>query len=206
MKMEKHHSKINCTPTVLIITGTPGVGKTAVSELLASKINAELVSIGELVKKERLYTKIDKERETLVADLEKVSNQIRKIISCSIKTLIIEGHYAVDVVSKRYISMVFVLRRDPEELREILRNRGYKNCKIRENLAAEILDVCLYNAIKKYGTDKVCEINVTGKTIEEVTQEILETMEGKRKCRTRIVDWLGKLYAEEKIDEFLKDF
>ncbi|MBS7615089.1 adenylate kinase family protein [Candidatus Bathyarchaeota archaeon] len=204
--MESHHSKLYNNPSVVIITGTPGVGKTVVSEILASKIGAELVSVGELVKKEKLYTEIDKKRQTFVADLKKVSNQIRKIIACSTKTLIVEGHYAVDVVSKKYVSKVFVLRRDPEELRETLRNREYGNDKIHENLAAEILDVCLYNAIKKCGVNKVCEINVTGKTIEEVAQEILQIMQGKKKCRTRIVDWLGKLYAEEKIDEFLKDF
>ncbi len=198
--------KMHNTPKVLIITGTPGVGKTVVSELLASKIDAKLVSIGELVKKEKLYTEIDEKRQTIVADLKKVSNRIRKIILCSTKALIIEGHYAVDVVPKKDVSKVFVLRRDPKELRETLRNRGYGNGKIHENLVAEILDVCLYDAIKKCGINKVCEINVTGKTVEEVTEEILKIMQEKKRCRIRIVDWLGKLYIEEKIDEFLKDF
>ena len=204
--MDKPHSDLIREQKVLIITGTPGVGKSSVSKKLASKINAELVSIGDLVSKEKLYIKADRKRNTLVADMEKTSNRIRDIISHSFGTLIIEGHYAVDVVPSETVSFVFVLRRNPRELKETLKNRGYRESKVYENLAAEILDVCLYDSVKKYGVNKVCEIDVSGRTTDKVTKEILQVLQGKKKCKIRIVDWLGKLYAEEKLDEYLKDF
>jgi len=98
------------------------------------------------------------------------------------------------------------LRRDPEELRDILGKRGYGDEKIHENVAAEILDVCLYDAVDRCGVEKVCEVNVTGRTVDEVVDEIQQVLQGKKKRRVGIVDWLGKLDFEGKIDEYLKDF
>jgi adenylate kinase len=128
------------------------------------------------------------------------------VVSGSSGTLIVEGHYAVDVVSVETVRLVFVLRRDPEELRDILGKRGYGDEKIRENVAAEILDVCLYDAVDRCGVEKVCEVNVTGRTVDKVVDEIQQVLQGKKKRRIGIVDWLGKLDFEGKLDEYLKEF
>jgi adenylate kinase len=191
---------------VLIVTGTPGVGKSSVSRQLSSRLHAELVSIGDLVREEGLYVRADRKRDTLVADMEKVSNRINNIILHSSEMLVIEGHYAVDVVPTEAVKLVFVLRRDPGELRKILRSRGYEGGKVNENIAAEVLDVCLYDAVERHGTDKVCEIDVTGRKTGEVTEEIMQVLRGERRCRIKIVDWLGKLYSEGKLDDYLKEF
>ena len=190
---------------VIIVSGTPGVGKSTVSKQLSFKLSCRLVSIGDLVKDEGLYTQVDRKRNTLVADMNQVSKHINGIISNSSEMLIVEGHYAVDVVPLEAVSLVFVLRRDPEELRDILKKRGYGDEKIRENVAAEILDVCLYDAVDRCGVEKVCEVNVTGRT-EEVVNEVQQVLQGKKKRRIGIVDWLGKLNSEGKLDEYLKDF
>jgi len=191
---------------VIVITGTPGVGKTSVSAALASRIDAHLVSLGELIKRERLYRGFDRRRGTLIADIEKVSRRVKEIISSSRKDVIIEGHLAADVVPAEEASIVFVLRRDPEELKRILEERAYGEKKIFENLAAEILDVCLFDAVKKFGIEKVCEIDVTSRSVDEVVQEILDVLRGLKEHRAGIVDWLGKLEAEGKLDEYLKKF
>lgn len=149
---------------------------------------------------------MDKERDTLIADMRRVSRRVREIILEVQGDVIVEGHFAVEVVPPRWVSVVFVLRRDPEELRKILESRSYSERKVMENLAAEILDVCLYDAIRRCGVKKVCEIDATSKSVEEVVGEILEVLNGLRECRVGIVDWLGKLEAEGKLDEYLKDF
>ena len=191
---------------VIIISGTPGVGKSTVSKQLSSKLSCGLVSIGDLVKDEGLYTQVDRKRDTLVADMNRISKHLNNVISGSSETLIVEGHYAVDVVPVETIRLVFVLRRDPEELRDVLGKRGYGDEKIRENVATEILDVCLYDAVDRCGVEKVCEVNVTGRTVDEVVDEIQQVLQGKKKRRIGIVDWLGKLDFEGKLDEYLKDF
>jgi len=189
-----------------VITGTPGVGKSSVSRLLASRIKADLISVGDLVKKERLYIGVDKKRETLIADLEKVSESVEKIIAASCRDVIIEGHYAADVVTPEEVYLVIVLRRDPQELKSILKKRNYAEEKIRENLAAEILDVCLYDAVSRCGIEKICEFDVTHRKVEEVVEDILPVLDGKKERKVGIVDWLGKLNSEGKLEEYLKDF
>ncbi|MEM3173994.1 MAG: adenylate kinase family protein [Candidatus Bathyarchaeia archaeon] len=191
---------------IIIITGTPGVGKTSVSAALASRIDAQLVSLGELIRKEKLYIGFDKERDTLIADIEKISRRVGEIISKAQKDIIIEGHLAVDVTPAEKASIVFVLRRNPEELKRILEERSYTERKIMENLAAEILDVCLFEAVKKFGVEKVCEIDVTSKSVNKVVQEILDVLGGLRERRVGVVDWLGKLEAEGKLEEYLDKF
>ena len=190
----------------ILVTGTPGVGKTTVSHKLASKLDALYISITELVKKQKLITGIDENRQTLIADTKKVSKQLQEILANTEGSIIIEGHYAVDVVPKKDVNTVFVLRRDPRELKSALENRGYEEKKLWENLAAEILDVCLWDALSACGVDKVCEIDVSGKTVEAVVEEIMMVLEKRKECRHGIVDWLGKLENEGQLEEFLRKF
>ena len=51
---------------------------------------------------------------------------------------------------------------------------------------------------------KVCELDVTGKTVDENVAEILEVLEKRKKCYAGIVDWLGMLEQEGILDEYLK--
>lgn len=190
---------------VIIITGTPGVGKSLISKILSSKINSLVISLGDLIREEKLYSGVDKERNTLIADLEKVSKRVQEIILGSDRDVIVEGHLAPDVVPPEHVTMVFILRRSPEELKRVLENRHYNEKKIAENLAAEILDVCLYETVNRFGIEKVCEINVSSRDAEDVVQEILEVLNGLRERRIGIVDWLGKLEAEDKLEEYLKE-
>lgn len=195
----------NVTKAILV-TGTPGVGKTTTSHKLASKLNAPYIGVTELVKKQQLITGIDENRQTLVADTKKVSKQLQQILAKTEGRVIIEGHYAVDVVPNKDVNTVFVLRRDPRELKNALEKRGYQEKKLWENLAAEILDVCLWDALSACGADKVCEIDVSGKTVEAVVEEMTMVLEKKEERRHGIVDWLGKLENEGQLEEFLKNF
>jgi len=189
---------------VILITGTPGVGKTSVSRLLASKVGAVRIDLAELVQREGMTSGTDKVRGSLIADNEKVSRRIREIMKTHDGDIIIDGHYAVDVVSARDVHLVFVLRRNPDELKKTLEAKGFTGRKLWENLEAEILDVCLWDAVKACGAEKVCEIDTSGKTVETVVEDTVSVLEGKEKCRTGIADWLGKLEAEGRLDDFLK--
>ena len=191
---------------VILVTGTPGVGKTAVSSLLASKLHAVHIDIAKLVEQERLISGVDKARGTLIADTDRVSKRVQEIIKSSKHDIIVDGHYAVDVVPSRDVHIVFVLRRDLDELKGLMENRGLKERKLWENLAAEILDVCLWDAVSACGSDKVCEIDASGKRVEEEVEDMISVLEGREKCKVGIVDWLGKLEEEGRLHDFLKPF
>ena len=72
-----------------------------------------------------------------------------------------------------------------------------------ENLSAEILDVLLVEAIQ-YQQGKVCELDATEKTVEEIVSEIVEVLDKRKKCFSGIVDWLGLLEKEGITDQYLK--
>ena len=190
---------------IILVTGTPCVGKTSVSRKLAAKLNALHIDLAELVKREKLYSEIDTERNSLIADLDKVSQKIKKIIQKAESDVIIDGHYVVHVVAPEVVNFVFVLRKDPRKLKTLMEERGYSSRKLWENLEAEILDVCLSEAIEVCGKNKVCEIDATDKSIDEIVDEILGIIDGKRRCYVGIVDWLGKLEKEGVLDYFLKN-
>ncbi len=51
---------------------------------------------------------------------------------------------------------------------------------------------------------KVCELDVTGKTVEEIISEIMDVLDKGKKCYSGIVDWLGMLEQEGITDQYLK--
>ena len=157
-----------------------------------------------MVKEQQLFTRVDNERDTLIADTEKVLENLEKLLSNTTGTTIIDGHYAVDVVPTNYVKTVFVLRRDPRQLKAVLERRGYDSKKVWENLTAEILDVCLCDALSVYGSDQVCEIDVSDKTVDTVVEEAMLVFEKKETCRLGTVNWLKKLETDGQLEEFLK--
>ena len=197
----KENNKINA---VILITGTPGVGKTTITHKLASKLGANYIDINELVKTENLVTSFDNLRKTWIADTGEVSKRLKQILVQSKKTTIIEGHYAIQVVPKNVLTIVFVLRRDPYELKKTLEKRGYSENKVNENVAAEILDVCLCEVISNCEIKKICEIDTSKKLPEEVVEELILRLKKKEQCKIGIVDWLNKLENEGELESFLK--
>jgi adenylate kinase len=190
---------------VVLLSGTPCVGKTSIAHYLTPKLDALYVNLTDLATHENLILGKDKERNTTIIDEVKMKRRINQIVTKSDKqNIIIDGHYAVNVVPKKLVTRVFVLRRDPVELRKIMTNSGYSDRKLNENLASEILDVCLIDALNAVGATKVCELNITGKTVEETSEEILSLIDDPSKCVVGIVDWLGKLESEGLLDKYLK--
>jgi len=190
---------------VILVTGTPCVGKTSVACLLAAKLSALYVNLTELALKENLVLGKDEKRGSIIVDERGMKRAVGKLIEdCSEKSIVVDGHYAASVVPKRLVTHVFVLRRDPVELRSFMEKAGFLGNKLWENLAAEILDVCLVDALKAYGSERVCEIDVSKRSVENVVAEILEVLSGSRKCYVGIVDWLGKLEQEGLLEEFLR--
>jgi adenylate kinase len=187
------------------MTGTPCVGKTSIARLLTSKLDALYVNLTELAIQENLISKKDKKRESIIVDEKRMRRKIGEIIEdCNKQDIIIDGHYAVNVAPKSLVTYVFVLRRNPVELRRFMEQSGFSGSKLWENLAAEILDVCLVDALNNIDEGKVCEIDITGKSAEEAANEILNVLSGKKTCCVGIVDWLGKLESEGLLDQYLK--
>lgn len=190
---------------VILITGTPCVGKTTIAYQLSKQLNAVYINLTELAKKENLTAGEDKERKTIIINEDKMRRKIHEILGKTDNAnVIIDGHYAAAVTPKNYVTRVFVLRRNPVELREFMEKSGFKDAKLWENLASEILDVCLVEALSKQGKEKVCELDVTGKSVGDATNEVIAVLDSRKRCRAGGIDWLGMLEREGLLSDYLK--
>ncbi len=190
---------------VILITGTPCVGKTTTAKALAAILDAEYINLTDYAKANGLTLGEDKERDTLIIDEENMPQKLSETINASNKdNVIIDGHYASAVTPTEHVAHVFVLRRNPKELKQFMEKCGYTGSKMWENLQAEIIDVCLGEAVEVHA-GRVCELDVTGKSVEEVVSEILDVLEKRKTCFVGVVDWLGMLEAEGITDQYLKE-
>ena len=146
----------------------------------------------------------DPKRKTLIINEEKMQQKLAETISeTDNANIIIDGHYASAVTPRQHTALVFVLRRNPVELKQFMMKCGYEGSKLWENLAAEILDVVLGEAVEVHA-GRVCELDVTGKSVEAVVAEILDVLEKRKTCFVGTVDWLGMLEREGLTDQYLK--
>jgi adenylate kinase len=189
---------------VILVTGTPCVGKTTTAKALADKLNAQYINLTDYAKANALTLGEDKERQTLIINEEAMSKNLAETINASQNAnIIVDGHYATAVTPADLVTYVFVLRRNPIELKEQMKNCGFSNSKIDENLSAEILDSCLIEALDNQ-QGKVCELDVSGQTTEDIVDVMLDILNNGRKCYSGFVDWLGMLEREGLLDTYLK--
>lgn len=176
---------------IILITGTPGVGKTTVSPILAEKLDAHLININELVDEKHIYTGIDEERGYKIVDLDALFNELDEIIGKigPDKCIIIEGHLSHFFENS---DLVIVLRANPDVLRVRMKTKGWKKAKIRENIEAEAIDVCSYEAFEIH-EDKVNEIDTSDIPPEKIADLIIDVINGNKRFPVGSVDFLEYL-------------
>jgi len=192
----------------LIVSGTPGTGKTTVSQNLLNNFKSKVISLNELAISEKLIIKYDMERETSVINEKKLVRHIIKLIEhynkLDLEYLIIESHFS-DIVPSQYINYVIILRCDPDELCVRLKERGYKKEKIRENVQSEILGNSANYFLNKQLNKPILEIDTTNNSIDVITKTITKILTGMVDVNEYIIgkiDWLEKLSQEDRLEQF----
>lgn len=148
----ENKSKRNRFKTI-IITGTPGTGKTMIAKLLSKIVGFNVINVNDLIKKNKISEGYDKKRKCIIVDVKKLKKAIIKIINnckknCCCSGLIIESHLSHNL-PKNYVDYCIVTKCDLKELKKRLIKRGYNAEKVRENLDSEIFDICLVEATEK---------------------------------------------------------
>ncbi len=133
---------------IFCVTGTPGCGKTQFAKKLAAHKKLRYVPLHEILHRERLYVSYDRQMGSYAYREKRVERFLIGLITAARKLgegLVIDGHLS-HCVPRQYVDQCFVVTCDVKTLKRRLRRRGYSERKIRENLDAEILDVCLVEA------------------------------------------------------------
>ena len=161
---------------MVCITGTPGTGKSAVSEILRKK-GFNVVSQNDTAKKYIIGA--DSERDTDIIDEDRWIDEFESFDG------IIEGHITHLLPCDR----VVVLRCRPDVLKSRLISRGYSPEKVSENAMAEALDVVLIEALENCPEDQIYEIDTTNMAVEQTADEIAGFITGKIPGRFGDTDW-----------------
>ncbi len=182
-------------PRIIIVTGTPGVGKTVLSKLLVKKTGFIFLSLGELVKKAHLHKGFDLQARSYIIKEAVVRKKLESYFEDHrAKGVIFETHSLARILPRDTRGMVaVVLRLDPIVLAKRLRARNWPKLKIWENVEAEMIDVSLHDSLKTLGKARVVEIDATRKRPEKLVQEILRALSRNRGWSLKSSpDWLEK--------------
>lgn len=185
----------------IVVTGTPGTGKTTLSSMLASRLGYRHVEVAKLVADEGLYAYVDRRRGARVVSLGRLRRRLAELIDSSSELLVLSTPVP-DVVDRGRASRVIVLRTNPLKLVERLKAKGWPEAKVRENVAAEALGTCLQQAIAHYGDDLVWELDTSESSPEEALEEAIKVVEGRAMRRPRI-DWLALAEADDELASLL---
>jgi adenylate kinase len=178
---------------LVLIAGTPGVGKTTVAREVAKRLGVAYVNVAELAVNEGLVAGYDSERGAYVIDEEAVRAKLREL---ALRGRAVVDTHVVSAVPPELVEVAVVLRLDPRELERRLKARGYPPSKVLENVQAEILDACLIEAVEAFGEERTFEVDASGKSVDEVVEEVLKIVRERRGGKPGSVNWLERLGDE----------
>ena len=158
---------------VIIVTGTPGTGKTALSMKLAKKLAFRYLDVGSIIKKYNFSDGYDEKRKTHIVDTKKLNRElVKEIMNCkkTEKGVIIDSHLS-HYLPKKYVDLCIVTKCNLRVLEKRLRKKKYFKAKIRENMDVEIFDICLNEA--KENKHKIFIVDTTkGINIKKISGRV----------------------------------
>jgi len=181
---------------IVALTGTPGTGKTFVSNVLQEK-GFEIVDVNKVAVEKDFLVGIDKKRNSRIIDVNRLNEYVKEKYKDK-DVVFLEGHLSHLL---KNVDKVIVLRCHPDELSKRLSKKKWNGEKIKENLEAEILDIILCEALEVHSEKSIFEIDTTEKSIERVASSIVEIVDNEfnymEKYKIGDIDWS---------EEILKDF
>ncbi|KAF2719874.1 P-loop containing nucleoside triphosphate hydrolase protein [Polychaeton citri CBS 116435] len=156
----------------IIITGTPGVGKSTLSSDLASRTGLHHLSITDIVKQHSIGTASTDPDDPRTTDLDEAAED--RILDCVENDLedggqIIDWHSS-EIFPVKMIDLVVVVRCDNTVLYDRLKKRGYGEKKIEGNLDCEIMEECLREAQEAYDEEMIVQLR--SEKVEDVDENL----------------------------------
>jgi adenylate kinase len=168
----------------ILVTGTPGVGKTATASLIAEAVGLKHINVGELIQQHKCYDGHDDALDTHILDEDKLLDLMENMFEecANENTGIVADYHSCELFPERWFDLILVLRAKTDILFDRLTERGYNEKKRSENLEAEIMQVVLDEARESYDVDIVHE--VPSNTVEEMDSNV-------ERCKQWVEQWIA---------------
>lgn len=167
-------------PVTVLVTGTPGTGKSALCVQLAASLleqgrTVRTVLVNDLIKDERLYDEYDAHFDTYIVDDRRVRRRLQQVLPAVAEDFCVLETHTVSAVPRRLVDQVVVLSARTDVLYDRLAGRGYSAAKISENMECEIMRVVLEEAVLRFGAQRVCELpSNTPEDLSDNVQSVCE--------------------------------
>ncbi|PQQ11322.1 adenylate kinase isoenzyme 6 homolog [Prunus yedoensis var. nudiflora] len=136
----------------ILVTGTPGTGKTTTSSALAEATQLRHVNVGDLVKAKNLHDGWDDELDCYIINEDLVCDELEDTMEEGGN---IVDYHGCDFFPERWFDLVVVLQTDNTVLYDRLTRRGYSESKLSNNIECEIFQTLLEEAKESYPQDIV---------------------------------------------------
>jgi adenylate kinase len=137
---------------VIVVTGTPGTGKTVYAKKLAKQKKYVYVDVYKLIRNFKLNEKYDKRRKSFVVDIDKLNKVLIGVVETGkldkVKGMVIDSHLA-HFLPRKYVNLCIITTTSTKNIYKRLKKRKYSKSKISENIEAEIMKVILEEAMAK---------------------------------------------------------
>lgn len=154
--MPSHPRRVARRHPNVLVTGTPGTGKTTTCELLAQSGRLEHINVGDLVKSRHLHEGYDEEHQAFLLDEDAVVDALEGRLGGKRGGALVD-HHGCDFFPERWFDLVVVLTADTSTLWDRLEARKYPRSKVQENVECEIMRVVEEEARESY-KDEIVQV------------------------------------------------
>ncbi|VDN07219.1 unnamed protein product [Thelazia callipaeda] len=133
----------------ILVTGTPGTGKSTLSVELSKKLGFHYINCGQEAKDNQLFSEYDEDLDTYVLDEDMLLDHLENKMDSEDGGYIVDYH-GCDFFPERWFDYVFVLRCNNTLLFDRLTARNYSSAKIKKNIECEIFGILSEEARESY--------------------------------------------------------
>jgi adenylate kinase len=162
---------------LILVTGSPGVGKSVVSEALSTTLGCSFIESTLFLKSAGALRADPSGRDSEVVDERLALESIRRFVlneeGCFVVSSLHPTLWLNDLQER--VIFVVLLRCHPRILLGRLESRGWSRAKVLENVIAESFNV-IAEELLNY-EDLVLEVDTSGKDVGELVEEILAKLD-----------------------------
>jgi len=162
---------------IIIVTGSPGVGKSVISKALSARLGCEFLESGVFFRSVGALRPDPSGRSSDIVDERLALESIRGFVLSREGCFVVSTLHPtlwLDNIQDHVISII-LLRCHPMILLSRLESRSWGRAKILENVIAESFNV-IAEELLEY-EDLVLEVDTSGRSVDEIVEEILAKLE-----------------------------